>query len=101
MQTKSASSPAQHTKDFRLSLIKAVGDDGSFQGMAACYGNTDLGGDVIEPGAFTKTLGDSDTRPILWQHDPSEPIGVGKFTDSPKGLIVDGQLVLESEVARK
>lgn len=94
------SSPAQHTKDFRFSL-KGVGDDGSFEGMAAVYGNTDLGGDVVEPGAFTKTLKDSNERPILWQHDAHEPIGMGTFVDSAKGLQVAGQLVLESPVAVK
>lgn len=82
--------------------IKQVNEDGTFEGVAAVYGNVDLGNDVIEPGAFTKTLKDKKSEvPLLWQHDPTEPIGKGVLTDSKEGLLIAGQLVLESDVARK
>ena len=32
--------------------VKAVGDDGYFEGYAAKFGNIDLGGDIIVKGAF-------------------------------------------------
>jgi HK97 family phage prohead protease len=72
-----------------------------FEGIAACYGNTDLQGDVIEPGAFSKTLREKGEVPILWQHDTSEPIGMGKLSDSPAGLVIVGELALESPTAHK
>jgi uncharacterized protein len=89
-------------KDLKF-FIKAesLTDEGVFEGLAAVYGNVDLGGDVIEPGAFTKSLADRKNEvPILWQHDHREPIGVGTLTDTPQGLKIRGELVLESSQAR-
>jgi len=69
-------------KDFRFEL-KSLSDPGTFEGLAATYGDVDLGGDIIEPGAFQKTMADKGGEvPILWQHDQREPIGVGKLSDS-------------------
>lgn len=82
--------------------IKEIGEQGVFTGMAAVYGNVDLGKDKIIPGAFTKTLADKGGEvPILWQHDHREPIGLAKLTDSKEGLHIRGELVLESPVAQK
>ena len=65
-------------------------DDGfyTFQGYASTFGNVDHGNDVVERGAFRKTLMElsnkaprvpdtnySKIMPILWQHDMDEPIG--------------------------
>ena len=36
--------------------IKKLEDSGEFVGLASTYGNVDLGGDVIERGAFTNTI---------------------------------------------
>jgi HK97 family phage prohead protease len=88
-------------KDFKFAL-KQLDENGSFTGLAAVYGNVDLGNDVIEPGAFQKTLADKGGEvPILWQHDQREPIGLGKLSDSSEGLVVKGELALESPVAQK
>lgn len=88
-------------KDFRFEL-KSLSAEGSFEGLAAVYGNIDLGGDVIEPGAFAKTLLDKNGEvPILFAHDTHEPIGIGRLTDTREGLAVTGELVLESPTASK
>jgi HK97 family phage prohead protease len=88
-------------KDFRFAL-KSLEENGTFTGLAAVYNNVDLGGDTIEPGAFAKTLADRNNEvPILYQHDSREPIGLGKLSDSREGLVVKGELVLESPVAAK
>jgi HK97 family phage prohead protease len=89
-------------KTFKLE-IKEFGDSqGTFTGLASVYGNKDLGGDIVEPGAFTKTLADkSGEVPILWQHDMREPIGLGRVTDTAEGLRIKGELALESPVAQK
>jgi HK97 family phage prohead protease len=81
--------------------LKSIAEDGSFEGLAAVYGNKDLGGDIIEPGAFTKSLAEKAQVPLLYQHDPHEPIGVGTLTDTEQGLAITGKLVLQSDVARK
>ena len=76
--------------------------EGTFTGLAAVYGNVDSYKEVIQPGAFTKTLADKEGEvPILWQHDSREPIGVAQLSDSREGLRADGSLVLESPVAQK
>ncbi len=63
------------TKDFRLEL-KAVEEDGTFEGMLSVFNVVDLGGDMVMPGAFTKTIADNDGKVVmLWQHETKEPIG--------------------------
>jgi HK97 family phage prohead protease len=92
----------KEVKDFKFQF-KDVAEDGTFSGLAAVYNNVDLGGDVIEPGAFAKTIADNNGEvPILWQHNADEPIGMGKVTDGPDGLKIEGTLfVAESDVAKK
>ena len=87
-------------KDLKFA-VKAE-DEGVFRGLAAAYGNTDLGGDVIAPGAFTKTTKEKDGQvPVLWQHDTFRPIGLGQVEDTKKGLQIEGRLVMETEQARE
>jgi uncharacterized protein len=81
--------------------VKSVDDSGRFTGVGAVYGNIDLGGDRIMPGAFTKTLAAGKQIPLLWQHNPSDPIGSVKCTDSSQGLMVEGQLLLSDPTAQK
>ena len=88
---------------FKLS-IKSMDDGGSgtFTGLASTYGNTDLTGDIVVPGAFTRTITEQKgTFPLLWQHHSDSPIGSAQVTDTPAGLEVAGELVLESEKARE
>ncbi len=87
---------------FKLEIKEMGSTEGTFTGLASVYGNKDLGGDVVMPGAFAKTLNDKNGEvPILWQHDTCEPIGLGKLNDSNDGLQIKGELVLESPVAQK
>jgi HK97 family phage prohead protease len=82
--------------------IKAVDDTtGTFTGLGAAYNNVDLGGDKIMPGAFTRTLAAGKPFPLLWQHDPSNPIGTARVTDTPQGLQVEGTLLLQDPTAQK
>jgi len=79
---------------------------GVFSGYAATYGGApDRHGDVILPGAFTKSLArhtSEGTRPaLLWQHDQTAPIGVWEhFDDSPEGLRANGRLTLDVPQAK-
>jgi len=82
--------------------VKEVSEDGTFEGLLSVYGNVDLGGDVVERGAFTKSLEESKyTVPMLWQHDQKTPIGLLEIQDSEVGLKVKGIYVLEVEKARE
>ncbi len=87
-------------RDFNLK-IKSVDDAGTFVGLGAVYGNVDLGGDLIDPGAFSRTLSPGKSFPVFWQHDPSNPIGHCKISDSPQGLLVNGTLMLSDPTAQK
>jgi phage head maturation protease len=65
------------TVPFELTELKASDGGGwSFTGYASTYGNVDAGGDVVMRGAFDASLGLRKKRPLLWQHDLREPIGV-------------------------
>ena len=81
--------------------IKEVAPDGSFEGSLAVYNNVDLGGDLIEPGAFTKTIREHGNEvPMLWQHKSDMPIGMLTLIDGPDALRVKGQLLMELPAAR-
>jgi HK97 family phage prohead protease len=89
------------TLNFRLEL-KSIDESGTFEGRLAVYNNVDQGGDVIEPGAFTKTLKEGGAVvPLLWQHDSAAPIGTLRLTDSPNALLCKGTLVLSVPKARE
>ena len=73
--------------------IKAAGDN-MIEGYAAYFGNVDSYGDIIEQGAFSKTLQENNNRvKVLWQHDVNEPIGkpVAMEQDS-KGLYIKAKI---------
>lgn len=93
--------PPMSTKDFSVE-IKSVSDEGTFEGILSVYNVVDLGGDLIEPGAFTKTLQESKGRiPCLAYHDTRQPVGTLDVTDTGGALEVKGQLVLEVQTARE
>lgn len=76
---------------------------GKIRGLASTYGGpADLVGDIVERGAYTKTLRDRGSKRILlWKHDDGEPIGEATLTDTARGLELDGQLDMELPAARK
>ena len=81
--------------------VKEVAEDGTFSGIASVYDVEDLGGDIIEQGAFNKTLSANPTVPILWQHDPSEVIGQGEAKEAGNKVQFSGKLDLEDPTAQK
>jgi len=81
-------------------------DDGSqvgvFEGLASTFGQPDLVGDVIQPGAFRAGMARPAAVKMLWQHDPRAPIGVWeRIEETEAGLQVKGRLVLEVQKARE
>jgi HK97 family phage prohead protease len=82
--------------------VKSIDDSGIFEGLASVYSNVDLGGDIVAPGAFTRTLqAKGGEVPVLWAHDLRAPIGLGKLRDTAAGLNIQGQLVLSVGKARE
>lgn len=83
--------------------VKALTEEGAFEGWAAVFGNVDQGGDRIEAGAFAKTLkkGAGAVR-LLWNHDPDHPIGVwDALEEKDKGLFGRGRFVMEVAKAKE
>lgn len=87
----------------RLRLeIKEISAEGVFEGLLSPYGNIDATGDVVEPGAYTKTLKDRGNKiPLLWQHQASLPIGELTLEERPDGLWCKGQLLMADTVAQR
>lgn len=82
----------------QFELKRFAVQEGTFKGLAATW-QLDRTGDVIERGAFAKSLAAWKSRgariPVLWQHDQSEPIGALRdAVETEEGLDVDGELVL-------
>jgi len=75
--------------------------DGTVEGYASLFGEIDQARDMVMPGAFAATLATRNIRriPMLFQHDPSEPVGIWlELREDHRGLFVRGRLI--PEVAR-
>ena len=88
------------------SSIKAYHDDdedknyGTFEGYGSVFGNKDLGNDVIEAGAFAKSLKRRKPQNVklLYQHKSDMPIGVfDEIKEDAHGLVVKGRLALKTQ----
>jgi HK97 family phage prohead protease len=84
-----------------LAVLNATG---VFVGYAALFNRADATGDIIMPGAFRESLkrrGRDGVR-MLFQHDPSEPIGAWvDLTETNKGLAVRGRLNMDVQRGRE
>ena len=79
--------------------LKVV-DGERIEGYASLFGATDQGGDVVTAGAYGRSLralGERGGRvKMLWQHDPSQPIGVwDEVREDAKGLYVKGRILTD------
>lgn len=86
--------------------VKQVNDSGEFSGYASIFGNVDLGGDIVEPGAFAATLEkfrETGKMPkMLWQHEPSKVAGVWlDMHEDAKGLFARGKLLTEIQIGKE
>jgi len=69
--------------------------DGTFSGYASLFGKPDLALDVVERGAFRRSLKKRgvETVRMLFQHDPAQPIGRWMvIREDARGLFVRGRL---------
>lgn len=99
--TKDAGPTGWKHMDVQVGEWKSLSDTGMFSGHAAVFGNVDLGGDIIERGAFEEIAKTKDGHVrILLQHDMRQPIGKAMVRQDDTGLAFDGQLVLGNAAAR-
>jgi hypothetical protein len=75
-----------------------VSDGHMIAGYASLFGACDQGGDVVQKGAYGRSLAAMGARghsvKMLWQHNPAEPIGVwDEVREDARGLYVKGRLL--------
>ncbi len=78
--------------------------DGTVEGYASLFGEIDQARDMVMRGAFAATLAQRGVHriPMLFQHDPSEPIGVWlELREDTRGLYARGRLIPEVTRARE
>jgi HK97 family phage prohead protease len=106
MQVKNGG--AMRRAEYGFCEIKFAADDGAeartFTGYGAVFGNVDSYGDVIEKGAFKKTLAEANKTgswpAMLMQHggwgmsaDDLTPVGIWtEFAEDDNGLLLTGKL---------
>lgn len=86
------------TQHLRVNLELKSLSSREFEGHGSIFGNVDLGGDVVTPGAFRKSLAAhkrAGTMPqMFWMHKPDAVPGVWTaVAEDDKGLHVKGELV--------
>ena len=87
-----------------MSALRPGLEAGVFAGYASLFGETDLGGDLVAPGAFRASLKKRGAQGVrmLFQHDPAQPIGRWlDIAEDAKGLRVVGKLNLDVARARE
>ena len=84
-----------------LELKAFDADKGTVEGYASVFGNVDRHGDVVAKGAYKKTIADHKGKfPILWFHDPKQPVGMADVWEDEHGLRFRAQLVMSVQKAR-
>jgi HK97 family phage prohead protease len=82
---------------------------GEFVALVSAFGNEDSQGDIVEAGAFTKTLAEWIVKerpiPVVWAHQFQDPDAfLGKYTEAEEtddGLRLKGVLDLEHPKAAR
>jgi HK97 family phage prohead protease len=94
----------QNTNHFACALqLKSLNEEGRFAGYASVFDMVDNQKDIIQRGAFAKTLRErAGGVKLLWQHQMDEPIGViERLFEDNRGLYVEGRLILSVARARE
>ena len=84
----------------------SVVDGTRIEGYASLFGQTDQGGDNVQSGAYSRSLAAlmkaGQRVKMLWQHDPTQPIGVwDDVREDAKGLWVKGRLLDATQKGRE
>jgi HK97 family phage prohead protease len=94
------------TKFRKFDSDLALKDGAVISGYASLFGASDQGGDVVQKGAYGGSLARlaraGGAVKMLWQHDPTRPIGVwDEVREDARGLFVRGRLLIEVQAARE
>ena len=94
------------TKFCRFDEALTVREGHRIEGYASLFNACDQGGDVVQKGAYARSLKGLDAAgrnvKMLWQHDPAQPIGIwDEVREDAKGLFVRGRLLLDVQAGRE
>ena len=86
--------------------VRHLEEGGRFTGYASVFHVRDGQADAVAPGAFARTLADARKSGVwpklLWQHNPSEPVGViERLEEDAYGLRLEARLLLDVRRARE
>lgn len=91
------------TFSFKVNEVDESEGQGKIKGYASTFGNVDLGMDVVDKGAFKKSI--KETRglwAILADHMPTRQIGWNlSAEEDDKGLFVEGEIDLNVQDGRE
>lgn len=88
-------------KSVSLEIKREPDADGRFEGYASVFGVLDKGMDIVERGAFAKSIQKFKPK-MLWQHDTRQVIGVWEdVKEDERGLYVKGRLLDAVEKGRE
>ncbi len=97
--------------DLNLKVKSVDTVQGTFSGLGAAFGNLDYNGDIIDRGAFSKTLQAAQQQrhqsgtpvlwPLCWMHDRSNPVGsIIAARETTDGLAIDCQCDMDTEAGK-
>jgi len=90
------------TKSFELKIDDAD-SKGVIRGFASVFGNVDSYGEVVDKGAFKRTIKNQKGRfPILADHDPTKLIGFNeRAEETDQGLLIEGRINLDTQAGKE
>lgn len=96
-----AKEAAQLRETKAIALEVKADSEGRIEGYASRFGEMDQGGDVVVKGAYANSIADRAPK-MLWQHDPSQPIGMWEqASEDDTGLYVRGRILDAVEKGRE
>lgn len=79
--------------------LKELSEAGEFVGTASPYGNKDLGDDIVEKGAFTKTIAERGSKVRLLDSHKVR-VGIAEVSETPTALIAKGKINLDKQAGK-
>lgn len=95
-----ATNPFRTGPSLEVRLAPEAVTEGRIEGYGSIFGVVDDHGDIVQPGAFLKSLGVR--MPVMvWSHDLARPIGRwDQAVEDQRGLFLRGQLNLQTDDGR-
>ncbi len=88
--------------EFKMDDMAEGAEKGSFSGYGSTFGNGDLGGDVVEKGAFDKAIQSGKMPAMLYMHDMKE-LPIGNYTAmsiDDRGLKMHGRIWVDKGIPK-